>query len=79
MCAHTPGDGGGVIAGHAAADHHDDGRCHAGNPAHEHAAAALGAHQVVGANVGGEPTGDLAHRGQKRKRTVGGLYGLVGD
>ena len=79
MCAHTPGDGGGVIAGHAAANHHDHRRCHAGNPAHEHAAATLGAHQVVGADMGGQPPGHLAHRGQQGQRTIGGLHGFVGD
>ena len=39
----------------------------------------LAAHQVVGADLGRQPAGDLAHRGQQRQRAVGGLHGLVGD
>ena len=77
--AHTPGDGGGVVAGHSAADHHDFGRSDAGDAAHEYAATALGAHQVVGADLCGQAARDLAHRSQQRQRAVSGLHGLVGD
>ena len=79
MRAHTPGDGGGVVAGHTATDHDDLGRSDAGDAAHEHAATTLGTHQVVGTDLGGQPAGDLAHRGQQRQRAVGGLHGFVGD
>ena len=48
-------------------------------PPMQHAAAALGPHQRVRADLRGEPAGDLAHRGQQRQRTVGQLHGLVGD
>ena len=79
MGAHAPRDGSGVVAGHAAADHHDSGGCDTGNAAHEHAAAALGAHQVISADVRREAAGDLTHRRQQGQGAVGGLHGLVGD
>jgi hypothetical protein len=34
---------------------------------------------VVGADLGGEPTGHLAHRGQQRQGAVGQLHRLVGQ
>ena len=81
--AHAPGDGGGVVAGHPAADHHHPGRRHPGHAAHQHAAATAGAHQVVGADLSGEPTGDFTHRRQQRQRNpvvrADGLHRLVGD
>ncbi len=70
---------GGVVAGHAAADDDDLGRGDAGHAAHQDAAAAVAAHQVIGADLGRQSAGDLAHRGQQRQRAVGGLHGLVGD
>ena len=83
MGAHAPCHGGGVIACHTAADHHDGGRRDTGDATHEHAAAALGAHQVVGADVRGEAAGDLAHRREQwqcdRSVRAGGLHGLIGD
>ena len=77
--AHSDGDAGGVVARGAAADHHDIGRGDTGHAAHQHAAAALRAHQVVRADLGRQPARDLAHRGQQRQRAVGGLDGLIGD
>ena len=50
-----------------------------GHAAHQRAAATALAHQVVGPDLGREPTGDLAHRGQQRQRAVGRLDGLVRD
>ena len=52
---------------------------HAGDAAEQDAAAAVGAHQVVRADLRGEPAGDLAHRGEQRQRAVGELHGLVRD
>ena len=69
----------GVVAGRAAADHDDVGRADAGHAAHQHAAAARGLHQVIRADLRGEPAGDLAHRRQQRQRAVGGLHGFVRD
>ena len=51
----------------------------AADAAHEHAAAALGPHQRVRADLGRQPAGDLGHRGEQRQRAVGQLDGLVGD
>ena len=77
--AHALGDGGGVVACHSAADHHNVGRRYAGDAAHQDAAPAVGAHQVVGADLRGEAARDLTHRGQQWQRAVGGLHGFVGD
>lgn len=65
VAPHAVGDAGCVVAGGAGADHHDVGRFDAGHPAHQHTAAPLGSHQVVSANLGGESTGDFAHRGKQ--------------
>src|SRR3954452_20299666 len=59
--AHALGDGGGVVAGHSAADDDDVGRRYAGDATHQDAAAAVGAHQVVRADLGGEAARDLTH------------------
>ena len=45
------------------ADDDDLRRVHAGHAAHEDAAPALGAHERVGADLRGEPAGDLATSG----------------
>ena len=52
---------------------------HTGDAAHEDAAAAALAHQVVRAGLRGDSSGDLAHRGEQREGAVGGGDGLVGD
>ncbi len=77
--AHADGDGGGVHARDAGADDDHAGRAGARHAAHEDAAAAFGALEVVGAGLDGEASGDLAHGRQERQATVGGLDGLVGD
>ena len=79
MSAHALGDAGGVVAGDAAADDDDLGGGHAGHAAHQDAAAAVAAHQVVGADLRGQPARDLAHGGQQWQRAVGGLHGFIGD
>jgi hypothetical protein len=61
MGAHALGDAGGVVAGDTAADDDDLGRGHAGDAAHQHTAPAVGLHQVVRADLRGQPAGDLAH------------------
>ena len=61
--AHAERDVGGVLAGDAGADHHDLGVGHATDAAEQHAAAALGLHQRVGA--------DLRARGSRPPRTSG--------
>ena len=73
------GDLGGVPADDPAAEHDDLRGVHAGDPAEQDPGAALVLHQVVGADLGGEPPGDLAHGGEQRQRAVGQLHGLVGD
>ena len=58
------GDRRGVQAGDAGADDDDLGGVDAGHAAEQHAAAAGGAHQVVGADLRGQPAGDLATSGR---------------
>ena len=69
--AHAQRDRGGVLPGHAAADDDDVRPGDAGHAAHQHAATAVVAHQVVRADLRGEPAGDLAHRGEQGQRPVG--------
>ena len=76
---HAERDGRGVHPGHARADHHDLRRVDPGHAAHQGAAATALPHQVVGADLRRQPTGDLAHRGEQRQRAVGQLHGLVRD
>jgi hypothetical protein len=76
---HAEGDGGGVHAGDAGADHHHLGRVDARHAAHQGAPATAGAHQVVGADLGRQPAGDLAHRRQQRQRAAVQLHRLVRD
>ncbi len=52
---------------------------HAGDAAHEHAAAAERLLQVRRADLCGHAAGDLGHRGEQRQRAVGKLDRLVGD
>ncbi len=61
------------------AEHHDVGRQHAGNAAHEHAAPAERLLQVLSAHDGCHAPGDLGHRRQERERAIGELDGLVRD
>ena len=68
MCAHPCGDARGVVAGGTATDdHHVRGR-DPGHAAHQDATAAVAAHHVIRADLGRQPSGDLTHRGQERKR-----------
>ncbi|SKY17585.1 Uncharacterised protein [Mycobacteroides abscessus subsp. abscessus] len=79
LCAHSHRDGRGVDAADTSTDDDDVGGFGAGDAAHQHAAAAFGTHEVVGAHLGSESAGDLAHRGEQGQRAVGGADGLVGD
>ena len=62
-----------VPADVAGAEHDDARRLHAGRAAEQHAAAALGRLEEVGADLHGHPPGDLAHRREQRQRAVGAL------
>ena len=62
----------------ARAEHHDPRRPDAGDPAEQHAPAAELALEEPGADLGGHPARDLAHRGEQGERAVD-LDGLVGD
>lgn len=77
--AHAGGDLRGVDPRDAAADHGDLRGRGAGHAAHEHAAPALRAHQVIAADLRSEAAGDLGHRGEKGERAVLELHRLVGD
>ena len=79
VSAHAACHSSGVVAGRAAADHDDVGRSHSGDAAHQNAAAAREFHQVIRADLCGEPAGDLAHRRQQRQRAVGRLHRFVRD
>ena len=68
-----------VVADDAAAQHQHLGRQHARHATHQPAAAAERLHQVVGADLGGQPSRHLAHRRQQRQPLVGRLHRLVGD
>ena len=76
---HAGGDPRRVPADVAGAEHHDLRRAHARRAAQQHAAPAVVALEEVGADLGGQPAGDLAHRRQQRQGAVGQLHGLVGD
>ncbi|CPY92978.1 Uncharacterised protein [Mycobacteroides abscessus] len=68
-----------VVSGDATTDHDHVGRADSGHTTHDQAASPHGGHQVVRPDLGGQPSGDLTHRGQQGERTVGGLYCLVRD
>ena len=68
-----------VSAGDAAAQDHDLRRRHAGHAAEQHAEAAVGLLQAVGAHLHGHAARDLAHRREQRQRAVRRGDGLVGD
>ena len=70
---------GGVPTDVACAEHDDPGRSHAGCSTHQDTPAAVVALQEVRAHLHAHPSGDLAHRGEQRQRTVGQLHGLVRD
>ena len=57
--AHACGDPRRVGAHHAAADHHDAGRTHAGHAAHQHAAPAIGLLERPRAHLRRQPTRNL--------------------
>ena len=61
------------------AEHHHLGRVDPGHAAHQHAPAAAVTLQVVRADLGRHPAGDLGHGCQQRQRPVGRLHRLVGD
>ncbi len=69
----------GVRSGDTAAQHDDGCRIGSGNPGNEQPRTAVRLEHRVGADDGSKPTGDLAHRGEKRKCAGGQLHGLVGD
>ena len=71
LAAFWPGDAG--------ADDDDLGVGDAADAAHQHAAAALGLQQRVGADLGRQAAGDLRHRVEQRQPARGQLHGLVGD
>ena len=77
--AHAERDVRGVLAGDAGADDDDLGVGDAADAAHEHAAAALGLHHRVGADLGGEAARDLGHRVEQRQEARGQLHRLVRD
>ena len=77
--AHAERDVRGVLAGDAGADDDDLGVGDAADAAHEDAAAALGLHHRVRADLRGEAAGDLGHRVEQRQQARGQLHGLVGD
>ena len=77
--AQSEGDHRRVVADHAAADHDDLPRRHAGYAAEEQPAPADRLLQEVGARLRGKAAGDLAHRGEQRESAVRRLDGLVRD
>ena len=77
--AHAERDVGGVLPGDAGADHDDLGVGDAADAAEQHAAAALGLHQRVRADLRRQAAGDLGHRVEQRQRAGRQLHGLVGD
>ena len=77
--AHAERDVGGVLAGDAGADDDDLGVGHPADATHQHAAAALGLEQRVGADLGREAAGHLGHRVEQRQPARGQLHRLVGD
>ena len=76
---HAEGDGRRAHARHAGAEHDDLRRVHPGHAAHEHAAAAAVALQVMRPDLRRHPAGDLGHGREQRQRPVGQLDGLVRD
>src|SRR5690606_30344662 len=65
--------------GDAAADDDRPPGQHARDAAGQHAPAAVGPHQVVGADLGGQPARHLGHGRQQRQRAVRQFDRLVGD
>jgi len=60
-----------VVTGHAASDDDDPSAgATPGDAAHQDAAAAVAAHQVIGTDLGRQLARDLAHRGQQRQGAV---------
>ena len=76
---HAERDGGRVDPRDAGSDDDDLGRVHAGHTTHQGAAATALRHEVVRADLRGEATCDLGHRGEQRQRAVGQLHGLVAE
>ena len=68
MSAHPRGDARRVVAGGTATDDHHVRGGHPWYAAHQDASAAVAAHQVIRPDLGRQPSGDLTHRGQERKR-----------
>jgi len=61
------GHGGGVGACDAGTDHSYFGGPHPGHPAHQHARATTRSGHRRGADLNGEASGNLAHRGKQRQ------------
>ncbi len=76
--AHAGGDLGRVGTDDSPADDHDVGRRDAGDACEQHAAAAVGLLEVVGADVHAHAARDLGHRRQQRQRPVVRRDRLVG-
>ena len=77
--AQTDGHFGRMGAGYAAAQNHDFGGRYAGYAAQQHAEAAVGLLQAIGAHLHRHAAGDLAHRRQQRQRSVRRRHGFIRD
>ena len=76
---HALGDPGGVPSHVAGTDDHDTCRPYAGDAAEQDASRPMRGLEEVRADLGRDPSGDFAHRGEKGQVTRGELHGLVGD
>ena len=72
-------DHGRVVADDPATDHEHASRRDAGDTAEQKPSPAERLLQEVGACLGGEASGDLAHRCEERQSPIVGFDGLVGD
>ena len=77
--AHARGDPGRVGSHHAAADHDDAGRTHAGHAAHQHAPPAIGLLESPRPHLRRQPARNLGHGRQQRQAAAPVRHGLVGD
>ncbi len=68
-----------IGADHAAAEDDDLGRSNARNAAEQHAAAALGLLEAMGAGLDRHAACNLAHRRQQRQAAARAGHGLIGD
>ena len=77
--AHPGGHLGGMGADHATAQHQHPGRGHAGHPAKQNAAPAIGLLQRPGPDLRCQLARHFRHRGQQRQTAAIIGHGLVGD